>query len=180
MRKAFTLLIPLSIILLSAVGCYTILKHPSVDENYASSDYQHNCVSCHPDYQNYPYGYFYGDYPNYWWSTPRWGHYYAYPWWWDYYWYDTNNDNGGDGGETQERPQGEKAVRRDALRPPYTTENVIPTFHRTEPPSSGTTQPSAGTKPSVPENKPDNTKKDDKKSDDKDTKKAERRGGGPR
>ncbi len=158
MRRFFTLLIPLMIILLTGAGCYTILKHPATEEGYTGHDYQQDCVKCHPDYHDYPYGYFYrNDYPNYWWSTPRWGHYYAYPWWWDYYWYDGSNDNNyGDENAPLPASQGTKEVRRDALRPPYTNSPTSPGLHQTvspPPPNSGAG--SVGSKTPPPETKPD-------------------------
>jgi hypothetical protein len=130
MKLLFTLLIPISIALFTIAGCYTILKHPAVQEDYTAQDYQHDCVSCHSDYREYPYGYFYGDYPDYWWSTPRWGHYYAYPWWWDHYWYDNNGAGDNDNETTDRSQEGEKAVRRDDLRPPYSTSSGVSTIHR--------------------------------------------------
>ncbi len=186
MRKIITLLIPLSIILLSAAGCYTILKHPDVNENYTSTDYQQDCVSCHQDYHSYPYGYFYGTYPDYWWSSPRYGHYYAYPWWWDYYWYDSGNrsgqgDNNSDNNEI-ERPQGEKAVRRDALRPPYSGGPTRAIYHTGESAPRPADQTSTGSKPSTPDNNQKNADNGNKKTEEKkeEKKKAERREGGPR
>ncbi len=103
MSKLITL--ALAIIILTS-GCYTILQHPDSEAHYVAEDYQADCLGCHTEYHEYPYGYFYGNYPDYWWSNPRWGQYYAYPWWWDNYWYDggkqhvqqvANDDKGGNG-----------------------------------------------------------------------------------
>lgn len=107
------------------VGCYTILKHPITSMEGPSAQMSHQeyyrdrCLDCHEDYATYPYGFFYGDYPEYYFEYPRWGHYYAYPWWWDHYWYDNTDDvaAGDDGGDVVE--SGTKASRQSGLRPPY-------------------------------------------------------------
>jgi hypothetical protein len=176
MRRTITLLIPLSVVVFAFIGCYTVLKHPTTDESYTAHDYQNNCLSCHTDYHEYPYGYFYGHYPDYWWSTPRWGRYYAYPWWWDYYWYDGDRKYRDDDDLSPRPSEGEKAVRRDALRPPYTSPtSVIPSFQGTNPPASGG---SSGTKPGTPGDPPQSKPSDDKQKDNPDSgKKAPRRGG---
>ena len=133
MRRFLTWLFPLATVAIVCMGCYTVLVHPGTEENYTSHDYQQNCTDCHSDYHEYPYGYFYGDYPDYWWDTPRYGHYYAYPWWWDYYWYTEKphrqniTDNGGDEAPDV-RGEGKKIERRQTLRPPYTDD--IPTISR--------------------------------------------------
>ena len=180
MRKFFTLLIPLCIAILTLAGCYTILKHPEVQENYTSTDYQHDCVRCHADYQEYPYGYFYGDYPDYWWSAPRWGHYYAYPWWWDNYWYDQEDIDHSQQDNSPRPDAGEKAVRRNSLRPPYSTELQSPGVPSISPQQPGGSQPgTVGGKANPPESATDDKKKDEqKKEEKKESKKAERRSGG--
>jgi len=173
--------------LISAHGCYTIIKHPSVmqADNSDTTVAEHaggnrDCVSCHQDYHQYPYGYYYGYYPNYYWSNPRWGEYYAYPWWWDYYY-----DNGGnsDNGSSQPVPEGQKPAKRRGLEPPYThplpsllSGDTLPpsTFNNgTIPPAitgpGGTT--TGGTVTNPPTDKP----KEPAKVEDK--KPAKRRGG---
>ena len=123
MRMMLKILVPLGMLIIMTAGCYTVIMHPVSDEDYTQHDYQQDCLSCHPDYHEYPYGYFYGDYPDYWWDTPRYGRYYAYPWWWDHYWYSGGQVNYGDDGGNGDSPRSEeamKASRRDALRPPYT------------------------------------------------------------
>lgn len=171
------------IILLS--GCYTILKHPAAEENYTSHDYQADCVSCHADYNEYPYGYFYGQYPDYWWTTPRWGRYYAYPWWWDNYWYDASYDHSREQQNNNlsvRSAHGEKAVRRDVLRPPYII--GAPTLGRsTGLTGSSTDGGSTGSKTTTGQDtsgdkNQTNPSTDKKKEDDKENKKAPRRGGG--
>lgn len=118
---------PLGIALVFAlVGCYTILQHPITENEGPEADstgahsqafYRQNCVDCHADYANYPYGYFYGSNPKYYFDYPRWGYYYAYPWWWDHYWYDGSAPNSEDGSVPVE--SGTKAARRGGLIPPY-------------------------------------------------------------
>lgn len=183
MNKLIILATAIILIALVTSGCYTILQHPASEANYSAEDYQSDCLECHTDYHEYPYGYFYGHYPDYWWSSPRWGRYYAYPWWWDNYWYegsyrhtqDYNNDDA-----SPRSTRGKKVERRDVLRPPY---------------SAGTTSlsRSGGTgnigisgssgKPSDQNNQPadnnDKTKvKTEKKEKKKEKKKTTRRGGG--
>jgi hypothetical protein len=157
-----------------------------VDENYSSRDYQQDCVKCHSDYHQYPYGYFYGSYPGYWWNTPRWGHYYAYPWWWDKYWYSNDHyDNDyyyDDDSDSPRTGEAQKAVRRDALRPPYVSGSTsAPDFHR-----QGTTTNSPGTvdgktgsggTDSGSSGQSGDNKTETKKETKKEEKKAERRGG---
>jgi hypothetical protein len=107
------------------VGCYTILKHPITSEDGRvlsehQSYYRDRCLECHADYAEYPYGFFYGSYPDYYFEYPRWGYYYAYPWWWDSYWYedgyadDVYYDDAG-----QPVTPSAKASRRGGLIPPY-------------------------------------------------------------
>lgn len=102
-------------------GCYTILKHPVTDgegpqrtEAHPQEYYRQNCLDCHADYEEYPYGYFYGVYPDYYWEYPRWGYYYAYPWWWDHHWYDDAPVP-----EDEGLVEGTKAERRGGIVPPY-------------------------------------------------------------
>jgi hypothetical protein len=183
MKRFIALLLPSIVIMVALAGCYTILQHPAVDESYSSHDYQQDCVRCHADYHQYPYGYFYGSYPGYWWDNPRWGHYYAYPWWWDNYWYSNDydqNNNDGDDSNTPRTEESQKAIRRDALRPPYVSGSSTASFHRQET-TTGTGTVDGKTNPA--DNSTDSTKKDDdnksdsKKETKKEEKKAERRGG---
>jgi hypothetical protein len=88
MRKVLRFLIPASFILAVLVpGCYTVLMHSSDEGDYRVSQTS-NCLSCHSDYQEYPYGYYYSPAPSFWWQYPNYGYYYATPWWWGYYEYD--------------------------------------------------------------------------------------------
>lgn len=125
MQKVFTLLLTLFTVSLFFGGCYTVLIHPETEEGYTSRDYQDACVDCHSDYNEYPYGYFYGEYyPDYWWSTPRYGHYYAYPWWWDYYWspsegYYAEDDNDSDDFVPRTSSGAKVSRRGGSLIPPY-------------------------------------------------------------
>jgi hypothetical protein len=108
------------LVVFGLIGCYTILQHPvtsqegPLQEDHAQEYYRQNCVSCHEDYAEYPYGYFYGVYPEYYFEYPRWGYYYAYPWWWDNHWY---NDSEMEGTETT--IPGPRVGRRSSLAPPY-------------------------------------------------------------
>jgi hypothetical protein len=119
--------------LITIHGCYTIIKHPSVmqadntGETTEHANGNRDCVSCHQDYQQYPYGYYYGYYPGYYRDYSRWGQYYAYPWWWDYY-YSGRNDEGGNGENHggQVEPQGSKPGIRRGLEPPYAFPNSFP------------------------------------------------------
>ena len=105
-------------------GCYTILKHPVTDgegpertDVHPQEYYRQNCLDCHADYNEYPYGYFYGVYPDYYWQYPRFGYYYAYPWWWDRHWYEAGSEDE----QGEEVVEGQKAARRGGLIPPYVT-----------------------------------------------------------
>ena len=100
-------------------GCYTILTHPTVaeEEGKATSHqgeyYREHCTDCHAEYHNYPYGFYYNYYPDYYWNSPRWGYYYIYPWWWDRYWWDNEPS-------PESAPEKvDKVERRRGLEPPY-------------------------------------------------------------
>ncbi len=198
MNKFFTLLFLFGVLTFSFGGCYTILVHPDTGEGYTSRDYQDACVDCHTDYNEYPYGYFYGDhYPDYWWSAPRFGHYYAYPWWWDYYWspsegYYGEDDNGGDNGNFVPRTStGQKAVRRGSgsMRPPYVQDPDMPATipNITRGGSSGGTRGSttkestgntgSGSNDNAGSNNNQDNSSNNQATQEKDTKKT-RRGGG--
>jgi len=189
MNKFFTLLFLLGVLTFSFGGCYTILIHPDSGEGYTSRDYQDACVDCHTDYNDYPYGYFYGDhYPDYWWSTPRFGHYYAYPWWWDYYWSPSEGYYGEDGGNNDtfvpRSSTGEKATRRNSgsMRPPYVQDQDMPTIPNiTRGGSSGgsrgtTTKETTGNAESGSDSNQDNSS--GKQTTKEDNTKKTRRGGG--
>ncbi|KPL05068.1 MAG: hypothetical protein AMJ73_02525, partial [candidate division Zixibacteria bacterium SM1_73] len=112
----------------------------------------------------YPYGYYYGFYPNYYWSYPSWGHYYAYPWWWDRYWWDYDDD-------AEYIPVSEeKAERRRGLEPPYVPAGGIPASFISTPPSISGDQP-LQIREEVTPPPPKEQKKQEKPED----KKAERR-----
>ena len=103
-------------------GCYTILKHPAGESEagheYSQEYYRENCVKCHPDYHEYPYGFYNGYYPDYYFSDQRWGRYYAYPWWWDYYSYGSGDQEVAPG--AVEGDAHDKMPRsRDMMAPPY-------------------------------------------------------------
>ena len=173
MHKLITLLISLAVLTLTFGGCYTILMHPKSEEGYTEQDYKDACLDCHPDYHEYPYGYFYGTYPDYWWSSPRYGQYYAYPWWWDYYW-DPVDGHAEHGDEFVPRTSdGKKAVRRDALRPPYSSPGTTIITRGNSTTSTGS---SGGTTSSGNTKKTSDDKKKEEKSDEK-VKKTRRSGG---
>ena len=122
-RKIILLSVLLVILAISGIGCYTILTHPRVEGEegeaieHTGRYYREHCTDCHGDYHSYPYGFYYGYYPDYYWSNPRWGRYYAYPWWWDRYWWDDDRYHYED--EEYEPESAEKAERRRGLLPPY-------------------------------------------------------------
>lgn len=183
MSRLITLSITLLLIALMTSGCYTILQHPASEVNYSSHDYQADCLGCHSDYHEYPYGYFYGQYPDYWWSTPRWGQYYAYPWWWDNYWYDNSHQQTQyDSDDPSPRStRGKKVVRRETLRPPYSTgtTNLNRSGGAGNVGASGSTGKQSDQKNQSGDD-PNNTKTKvkDEKNENKENKKATRRGGG--
>jgi hypothetical protein len=182
MRK-LTVVLAISALMLLISGCYTILQHPASETNYDAEDYRADCLGCHADYHEYPYGYFYGNYPDYWWSSPRWGYYYAYPWWWDNYWYDGSRKYSRDNDDeySPRSSSGEKVVRRDALRPPYTmgTTSITRSGAASET-ESGNGKVGAKASGDDTQKKQGDDKVQDKKEkkEEKDNKKATRRGGG--
>jgi hypothetical protein len=132
--------------LITIHGCYTIIKHPSVmqaDNTGETSEHANgnrDCVSCHQDYQQYPYGYYYGYYPGYYRDYSRWGQYYAYPWWWDYYYGGSGGNNEGNNGGQVE--QGNKPGTRRGMEPPYAFPGYFPSDTLSSPSfNSGTTTP---------------------------------------
>jgi len=177
-------------------GCYTILKHPAGGDSaheYSQEYYRENCLDCHPDYHEYPYGYFYGSYPEYYFDYPRWGRYYAYPWWWEHYWYDGDADNDEYGSGAVADDAHDKAdrtrSRTSSMIPPYSTGsyNESPTFHRSGDGTTSTGKPDGSTTPAGdqqtdPDSKTKVTavKKSDDSSDTKssgnETKKEEEKG----
>lgn len=85
MRNVIRALIPLTFILAVAVtGCYTVISHPENERDYRA-DQTSDCLRCHVDYGDYPYGHYYSPDPEYWWEHNIYVQYYAEPWWWDYY-----------------------------------------------------------------------------------------------
>lgn len=151
-----------------AIGCYTVLMHPMVQGEeeetveHTGTYYRENCTNCHGDYHSYPYGYYYGYYPDYYWSSPRWGYYYAYPWWWDRYWWD--NDEG-----VESVPKSdEKGERRRGLEPPYVPQTGTPAPFISVPPSKPEEQPSqisGEEEPNSPKEQQQQEKPKDKKAE---------------
>lgn len=176
---AITIAIALAI---TSIGCYTIIRHPSMDAQqyeessaaeetgYTHSSDDRDCVRCHQDFAQYPYGHYYEYYPEYYWDYPKWGDYYAYPWWWDGYWYSGR----GTGVAVDTVDKIARPDRQRGIVPPYSngtgTNNLTPpTFNAgsSTPPvvggSSGgtTTGGSTGTPP--PTTNEDKAKKEDTK-----------------
>jgi len=124
MRQALRLLIPAAVVLaLLAPGCYTIVKHPAGDGDYQAAQTS-DCVRCHSDYHEYPYGYYYGPYPSYWWEYSRYGYYYAYPWWWSYYDYpymDGDYDYSDQSPSDRDTKFGRHGLDTGPARPPHST-----------------------------------------------------------
>lgn len=57
MSKITKLMLSIIFIALMIPGCYTILQHPASETNYTAEDYQSDCLGCHAEYHEYPYGY---------------------------------------------------------------------------------------------------------------------------
>ncbi len=174
-EKLVFLSVLLVILSIGAVGCYTVLTHPRVQGEEAEAVehtgryYREHCTDCHGDYHNYPYGFYYGYYPDYYWSQPRWGRYYAYPWWWDWYWWDDDYDDYDDA--QYETVTSEKADRRRGLVPPYVSPQGTPATPFVLPSATGDQQPAQPAEPS----KPEATKIEKKKEEQKQEAKAKRR-----
>lgn len=85
MKRVLYLLIPLAFLMaVIAPGCYTMITHPS-DEGSARVDHTSDCVRCHFEFDDFPYGYYYSPYPEFWWDHPDYVYYFAYPWWWEHF-----------------------------------------------------------------------------------------------
>ncbi|MCK5125023.1 MAG: hypothetical protein KAR42_02100 [candidate division Zixibacteria bacterium] len=94
MKRAIHLLVVFTFALaLIAPGCYTVISHPTDERGYAASQTS-DCTRCHGDYNEFPYGYYYSPYPDYYWANDNYALYYAYPWWWDYYHGDIDDEDG--------------------------------------------------------------------------------------
>ena len=160
------LAVALIIVGVLAVGCYTVLTHPRVEGEeeetieHTGAYYREHCTDCHGDYHSYPYGYYYGFYPDYYWSNPRWGHYYAYPWWWDRYWWDYDDD------AEYVPTSDEKADRRRGLEPPYVPDTRTPAPFVSEPPPRTQQQPAQVESEEKPK-PPEQQKKEEKPKDQK-------------
>lgn len=162
---------------ITSAGCYTIIKHPTMTathsednsdstESYTHVDADRDCMRCHTDYGSYPYGYYYGYYPDYYWTNPKWGSYYEYPWWWEDYWY-KDKPALVDTVDQIARPE-----QRRGMLPPY-TRGVDPILNpppftpgTTNPPvvggSGGTTTGGGGTVTNPPTNTDDGKKEEQK------------------
>jgi hypothetical protein len=160
MRRALYLLIPAAFILaVIAPGCYTIVMHPS-DEGRYHTDQTSDCVGCHVDFDEYPYGYYYSPHPNYWWDYDNYAYYYAYPWWWGYYDYPyVTGEYDYEGQSGRDTKFNRREVPQGPAPPPYsgpfpeldpypTPPHSPPTYPNPDQdydPSTGRTQPDGGT-----------------------------------
>jgi len=80
----------LTIVMVSASGCYTVLRHPTSSDATYGRSYGRTCADCHAGADYYHPYYRYGR-SNYYWND-----YYGYPWWYDDYWW-WDHDDGNDG-----------------------------------------------------------------------------------
>jgi len=111
----------------------------------------------------------------------------SYPWWWDNYWYDNSHrqiQNYSDDDPSPRSTRGKKVVRRETLRPPYST-GTSGTTNLGRSGGTGNVGANGSTgKQSDQKNQsgddPNNTKTKvkDEKNEKKENKKATRRGGG--
>lgn len=85
MKRAIHILVFLAFIAaIVAPGCYTVVSHPKDERGYAASQTS-DCLRCHTNFDEFPYGYYYSPYPDHWWTYEKYGLYFAYPWWWTFY-----------------------------------------------------------------------------------------------
>lgn len=147
MRRALYFLVPITVILaLILPGCYTVIVHPSDEGGYQARQTS-DCLRCHADYHEYPYGYYYSPYPSYWWDYPGYGYYYAYPWWWSYYDYPyLDGDYTYDGvSARQETKFDRREVRGSPAPPPHSImENDFDDLRNTSPIRPGLYTPPDG------------------------------------
>jgi len=88
-RKYYILLGMLIAVAITVQGCFTMIKHPKIDYTEHSTEYYSNqCLGCHSDLEEYPYGFEHNSNPEFWSEYQNWGKYYTYPWWWESYWWD--------------------------------------------------------------------------------------------
>jgi len=74
------------VLILSATGCYTVLRHPTGPDVSYRGAYVKSCGDCHTDAQFYHPYYRYGR------SHYYWNDYYGHPWWYDDYWWWDHHD----------------------------------------------------------------------------------------
>ena len=133
-RKAIILIALAAGCLIIVQGCYTIIKHPKVNQaDHSVEYYGNNCMDCHNEITEYPYGYGYSSFPGYWEDYHNYGLYYTFPWWWESYWWDINL-------EPNENYSPDAADRRRGILIPQNSWDYVP------PPSEITNQtpPSGG------------------------------------
>ncbi|MCD4691261.1 hypothetical protein K8S17_07355 [bacterium] len=160
-------------LVLSAAGCYTVLRHPTGGDVMAGSSYvdagYRTCADCHADAAYYHPYYRYGS------SHHRWNDYYGQPWWYgqDWWWHDDGYYHDDDEGTPGPGPEqgvrhlwgsGGWATKGWGFGSPAAPEGGS----RTPPPppqQSSSGQPSTGQKQPAPV-KPDKPETDDDDSKD--------------
>ncbi|MBD3216814.1 MAG: hypothetical protein GF310_00965 [candidate division Zixibacteria bacterium] len=166
-KKAIFIIAISAALLIIGQGCYTIIKHPNVQQvDHSFEYYSSNCSGCHAEIMDYPYGYGYSSFPGYWEDYHNYGLYYTFPWWWESYWWDIDMDpNPGYSPANAERRRGIYIPQGDYIPPP--AEIVTPT----PPGSTGTSGDSGGNSGSGDSK----TKEEKPASDETQQKKPERR-----
>ena len=178
----------LFILSVSLLGCYTMLRHPTVSQpppihpdsaaTYShDSGYNLSCTDCHNNqYDHRRNVHYWNDwdwYPNYYTGYMGWRRYYWRPWWYDHYYrypYGYYYGGGGGGGGGSGDPPSKRTFgRRDSSNPPpggppvYTSPPVQQPQQPQSPPSPQ--QPSSGkrTFPKSQDNRDQQDDQDNKK-----------------
>ncbi len=186
-----TLGVGLFVLSILMVGCYTMLKHPTVSQpppihpdsaaTYShDSGYNLSCTDCHNNqYDHRRQVHYWNDwewYPNYYTGYMGWRRYYWRPWWYDHYYrnpyYGNYYGGGGGGGGSGDPPSKRQFGRRESANPspggppvylpPAVQQPQQP--QETESPSSPQ-QPSSGKRsfPKSQEKRPQQDDQDNKK-----------------
>lgn len=148
----------LAVIIISGQGCYTMIKHPKVEEaELHAEEAGTRCLECHANLAEYPFGYDPVGFPHYWDYWENYELYYTYPWWWEDYFWDTGSGSSG----AVYRDPAEPPERRRGIISPYPDDNDLPPAGITPPgsESGGSGGQASGTK--------DGKYRGDNKSDDK-------------
>ncbi len=125
----------LFVLSISLVGCYTMIRHPTVSQpppihpdsaaTYShDSGYNLSCTDCHNNqYDHRRQVYYWNDwgwYPNYYTGYMGWRRYYWRPWWYDHYYrypYGYYYGGGGGGGGSGDPPSKREFGRREFSNP---------------------------------------------------------------